>query len=371
MRAHTLTLAGTTPGQTMQLAMLHFGTPGTGPKIYIQAGLHADEAPGMLAAHHLRQRLTALEEEGRIASHIVLVPMANPIGLSQSHLGTHHGRFAFSDGANFNRGYPDLTAEVGDAVAERLTQDGAANVALIRAALLSALEKRRAVKPADSLKQALLREAVGADLVLDLHCDGEGEVHLYTLTGHEAVFQPLADRLGARAMLVAEVSGDNPFDEAVSRPWRELAARFPAHPIPAGAMAATVELRGEADVSHAYAASDAEAILQFLAQRGHVTLALTPVPGPGCTATPLAGSEALEAPVAGLVVYRVETGTTVSAGTVIADIINPLTGEVTPVSATADGVFYARHAARFAMAGRRIGKIAGRIPFRNGLLLSP
>jgi uncharacterized protein len=186
-----------------------------------------------------------------------------------------------------------------------------------------------------------------------------------------ADFQPLADYLGASAMLLADVSGDNPFDEAASRPWRALAERFPGRPIAGGCISATVELRGEADVSHALARIDAEAIVNFLARRGHVDLAPPLVSHVPCRPTPLAGSEALEAPAAGLLVYAARTGRQVVKGALIAEIIDPVTGHTTPVHASTSGVFYARASTRFAPAGRRIGKIAGSTPFRGGKLLSP
>ncbi len=47
------------------------------------------------------------------------------------------------------------------------------------------------------------------------------------------------------------------------------------------------------------------------------------------------------------------------------------TGRVTPVLARTSGVFYARPATRIAEVGKRLGKIAGAVPFRGGLLLSP
>ena len=72
-----------TPGVRMELVSLHFGVPGAGPKATLQAALHADEVPGLLVAHHLRERLSALEAEGRIRGEVVLVPVANPIGLTQ------------------------------------------------------------------------------------------------------------------------------------------------------------------------------------------------------------------------------------------------------------------------------------------------
>jgi uncharacterized protein len=371
MRTETTKLPGVTPGLSYDLTFLHFGIPGSRPKTYIQAGLHADEAPGMLVAHHLRQRLAALDAQGALKGHVVLVPAANPIGLAQHHQGTHHGRFDFADGVNFNRGFPELTDAVSDALADQLGDDPGRNAMLIRDALSAALRGKTPRRTTDHLKLALLSEAIDADTVLDLHCDGEADVHLYTHTSQAAEFQPLADYLGASALLLADVSGDNPFDEAASRPWAELAQRFPDKPIPRGCISSTVELRGEADVSHALARVDAEAIIHFLASRGHADLAPPLVSHSPCTPTPLAGSEAIEAPVAGLLVYAASTGRAVAAGALIAEIIDPVTGTTTSVHATISGIFYARACTRFATAGRRLGKIAGTIPFRSGKLLSP
>jgi uncharacterized protein len=371
MWTETRKLPGTTPGQIFEVSFLRFGQTGARPKAYIQAGLHADEAPGQLTAHHLRARLEKLEADGLIRGEIVLIPMANPIGLSQHVLGHLHGRFALQDGVNFNRNFPLLTDEVATIISETLTDDPDGNARLIRQALLSALVARKPVRPADQLKHLLLSEAIGADTVLDLHCDGEAVVHLYTHTDQSVAFAPLAAYLGAKAVLVADVSGENPFDEAVSRPWQELRQRFPHHPIPQGSIATTVELRGECDVDHVTAAQDAEAILNFLAHRGHLLETSLALPEPLCAPTPLAGSEALEAPVAGIIVFTCPVGEHVAAGALIAEIIDPVSGASVPVHASTSGIFYARTSARFAVAGRRLGKIAGTASFRSGNLLSP
>jgi uncharacterized protein len=371
MRIERHSLPGATPGLVYEVTFLHFGEEGARPKIYIQAGLHADEAPGHLAAHHLRQRLEMLEAQGLVRGHIVLVPAANPIGLAQQVLGILQGRFALADGVNFNRDFPELGSPAADALADRLTGDAERNASLIRETFLETCRAWPARRPAEHLKKLLLTKAIDADVVLDLHCDGEAQVHLYTLTDQAEAFRPLAAYLGAHAMLTADVSGQNPFDEAVSRPWQELRRRFPDRPIPEGAIATTVELRGEGDVSHALARRDADAIVNFLATRRSLALAPPPIPDECCVATPLTGSEALEAPVSGVIVYAIETGARVGSGALIAEIVDPVSGQSTPVKATTSGVFYARTSARFAVAGRRLGKIAGATPFRSGNLLSP
>ena len=52
-------------GSHKTLTSFHFGKAGTGLKIYIQASLHAEELPGMLAAYHLRPLLEAAEAAGK------------------------------------------------------------------------------------------------------------------------------------------------------------------------------------------------------------------------------------------------------------------------------------------------------------------
>src|SRR3989337_530568 len=108
MRTEQIALSPLAPGASLSLAVQRFGQEGARPRIYVQASLHADEIPGMIAAHHLRELLTALEAEGRIKGEIVLGPSPNPIGLAQRVLGDHIGRFNLSDGINLHPGYPHL-----------------------------------------------------------------------------------------------------------------------------------------------------------------------------------------------------------------------------------------------------------------------
>ena len=64
MRTLHLPLGGATPGLGHHLTVHAFGPPGGRPKAHVQAGLHADEVPGMLAARHLCDRLAALDAAG-------------------------------------------------------------------------------------------------------------------------------------------------------------------------------------------------------------------------------------------------------------------------------------------------------------------
>jgi predicted deacylase len=140
--------------------------------------------------------------------------------------------------------------------------------------------------------------------------------------------------------------------------------------LPAACVAVTVELRGERDVTHEWAAADAEALLQYLGWRGLVTGLPTELPPLACEPTPLAGSIPVLAPHGGVLVHVVPLGTRVRRGEVVAEIVDPLGGGVTRLASPTDGVLYARESRRFVAAGTRVLKVAGREAVRSGKLLS-
>ena len=353
---------------TRTLTILRYGAGTGGPKAYIQAGLHADEAPGYLVMHHLIAELDRIDEQGGFRGEIVLVPAANPIGVAQWRDDGLQGRFCFSDGTNFNRGYPDLTDAVAERIQDRLGADPQTNVARIRRALGEALDEIKAEDEAAHLKLKLLACAHDADIVLDLHCDYQALMHVYIGESLWPTARDLAAWMGAVVTLLADDSGVTPFDEACSRIWWKLAERFPQHPVPPACLAATIELRGMADLSHTLAAEDAGNIIRFLTGRG--CLAGPPTAAPALTndATPLAAVEHIKSPVPGVVVFLKEPGESIAAGEVVAEVINPLRSNAAKrthsLRAAADGILFARSADRFARPGRILAKIAGRRPLR-------
>jgi uncharacterized protein len=375
MTRQTITLKGGTPGRTHHLVVHRFGQSLGGPKMYVQAGLHADEPPGLLVTQVLAQRLSELEQAGHLRGEFVLVPAANPIGLGQSIMGQALGRFALSDGLNFNRGFAHLSAAALarlDAT-QALGDDPRANRVAVRAALIAESELLSEQSESQHLRKVLLQLALPCDTVLDLHCDAESVLHIYTGTPLAQACGPLAELIGARAVLTAEDSGDHPFDEALSRPWWEIQRARRNAPLGEGVLSATVELRGEADVSDDLAQADAQAILAFAALRGVLELpdAQTSLVHPAVEPTPLAGVEPLTAPISGVVVFEKRPGDAIVAGDTIARVFDPITGQTCSVQAQRAGLLYARIAQRTVLAGRRLGKIAGRDAFRTGVLLSP
>ncbi|RZJ13398.1 MAG: succinylglutamate desuccinylase/aspartoacylase family protein [Rubrivivax sp.] len=361
------------PGTQRELVSLHYGTAAAssgGQKAYIQASLHGDELPGMLVAHHLRLQLDALEAAGQITGEIVLVPMANPIGISQYVLHAHLGRFELMSGENFNRHYPDHVEAVAQAVEPQLGAEASANVTLLRRALKAAVDATPVDTELQSQRRALMSLSCDADIVLDLHCDAQAVMHLYTETPCWAECDPLARFLGARLTLLAQDSGDNPFDEACSRVWWLWKARFgDRFPIPQACLSVTVELRGAADVAHELAAADAKNIIDFLRWRGLIAGAKPAVPEAVGDARPLAGSMPIKSPTPGVLTFLKDVGAEVKAGEVLAHVIDPITAQVTELKSPVDGLFFARDFLRFANAGMRVAKVAGREAIRTGKLL--
>ena len=172
------------------------------------------------------------------------------------------------------------------------------------------------------------------------------------------------------ATLLATESGDNPFDEACSQTWWQLAAQFPDKPIPLACLSVTVELRGMTDVNHAQAEQDADHIIDFLKYRGAIKGDIPPLPPLLYPATPLAGSEPIITPVSGVVAYLKKPGDWVKKGDVIAEVINPISSHVQQLKSGSEGVLYAQENRHFAVAGMRLAKVAGATAFRTGKLLS-
>ncbi|WP_095146879.1 MULTISPECIES: succinylglutamate desuccinylase/aspartoacylase family protein [unclassified Pseudomonas] len=356
-------------GTERTLSLFRFGSGAR--KAYIQASLHADELPGMRVAVELKRRLRELEAQGRLTGVIELVPVANPIGLGQMFQATHQGRFEFNSGKNFNRDFPDLADAVARRLEGRLADDAEANVAMIRRAMLELLaDLPPAGSELDGLRYRLMQHACDADLVLDLHCDFESIMLLYALPQNWPRLRSLAARLGAGAALLAEGAGGNAFDEACAMPWLQLAERFPQANIPLACVATTVELRGMADTGREQCTASAEQILGYLAEQGLIDGEWPDAPSTDCQATPFAGAQYACAPHPGVVSFLQPLGARVKVGDPLFEVIDPLTDRHSVVTATTDGILYARERLRFAQPGLWLAKVAGATPIRQGRLLS-
>lgn len=260
---------------------------------------------------------------GEISGQIVVVPTANPLGLAQYLHGDHLGRHDLQTGRNSNRNWPDLGNKLVQRVAGRLTDDEQSNAYVIRTTIQKLLDERPQATPVDSLYSILAREAYDSDLVIDLHCDDEGLMHLFV---HPEIWPEVLDvaaEFGCRAAFSQLASGGATFAEAGIEPWLRLRAAYPGYPIPVGCQTITLELRGFADIEDNLAQTDAAALLNVLRRRRYLSGGAEAAPEPLCDLTGFDACDIIRTPQFGVVVYHTGLGERVKRGQPIGDIVNP------------------------------------------------
>jgi predicted deacylase len=346
--AHTiekLALMQSSPGAERYVKVHRFGERGARPLLYVQAALHANETPGLLITHHLIAALQAADQRNQIVGEVVVVPFANPIGLSENILGQQIGREALDGNGNFNRGFPDLSPALITAVADKLTQDPAENTRIVRNELKTLVAAIQPVNEFKSLQKTLMSLAIDADFVLDIHTELEACVCMVVAPWTTPSISDLIAEINPQ--LVHETDTPALFDTICSRPWFDLsehvAGRFPVEQACVGS---TLEMRGVTDVDDETASADAAAMLRFMRGRGMLTdFPQAPAQWLGVI-TAHKDVEFVRTPVAGVVAYKYPVGAAVAAGTLIAEIVNPDADDVTkartPIYAAKGGLLYGR-----------------------------
>lgn len=312
-----------------------------------------------LVAHHLIRKLMA--RQGHIRGEVVIVPFANPIGLSQRILALHPGRGDLGVGGNFNRRFADLRPAA-RVLATGLTGERDRDLEHARRGFRTAIAALPAEDEIAALRKALIGLAIDADYMLDLHTHYEGTVYMYTNAIDRSAAEELGALSGSRAVLLDE-GGDPPpgslsLDQACDLPWRTLAAAGGPH----GCFTTTLEYRGQADVADELADQDAEALLQFLIRRGIVSGVPTALPGPLCSMTPVGAVAHLVSPRPGVTVHKRHPGDRVRKGDLVAEVVDPAapdpTRARTQIIAPCNGVVFGRIISRIARPGLVLVSIA-------------
>ena len=376
-RIERISLGSTSPGTERYLLVHHYGKPGARPKAYLQASIHADEIPAMMAAHHLIRLLDEAERLGEIKGEIIVVPVANPIGLAQSISGYHLGRTELRGGGNFNRNWPDMFEGLIEAVESRLGPDPTRNVAVIREAMGRKLAGMRGEAEFPRLRIELYKLAHDADIILDLHCDDEALMHIYLTNDFWPGGADLAAETGSRAVFLATDSGGQSFEEQIYLAFHKLKVHFADRfPIPIAVMTSTVEFRGQFDVFDELGSRDGRALFRFLQRRGLIAGDPGTLPQLLCEATPLDGADYMRTARAGILAYHVKPGDMVHKGDLVAEIIDPLAEDQskarTEMRSVADGLVVSRCSKKLIAPGEGITMIAGKesLAHRKGALLS-
>jgi len=341
----TLPLSGNFIGTERALTVWRFGTRGARPKVYLQAALHASEMTGAIALHHLCGKLAALEAEGEVRGEIVVVPLANPIGLSEFVGGAQDGRFEQLSHANYNRGFPEISAQVGDMIADELTENVRANTALVRTAAEDILAAMTPRNEWEDLKRTLLMLSLDADVVLDFHSDRVAAMFMYINAVDWPDLTDLAAWLGSAATVAYDpYVPSTTFAGVAGSLFPRLKERFgPA--IVQSCRAAMIETRGQHACNDALAAADADNLVSFLVERGALGGTAPPRPALVADATPIEGMDVGYAPHPGFLTFHRKPGERIAKGDVICDVIDPtrpLAEARTPIAARGSGTLYAR-----------------------------
>ncbi len=356
-----IVLKSSSPGTYRYLTVHRFTGDKAGPKVYLQAALHADEWPGLLTLQHLLAELIKLEKQNKINGEIILVPYANPIGMSQKLNGIVLGRQSFSAEGNFNRNWRDFASAIS------FLQEGGALPAVeqVKAALRKEVQKLPRHTPLNELKATLLSLSIDADIVLDLHCDSVALVHIYSNYRHQATAQLLATYIKSPIVLLEDEPGGSAFDAAHILPWVALEQTGIDH----SCFSATVELRGFADVNDDLAKQDAAGLLAFLGTQKVVQVVDIEPPVIDILAADLAAVDSVMAPSTGIFCLSVSLGDKVAKGQSIGEIVNietddPEHGRVKVYSRT-DGILFAINTVKLVSEGDNIAKIAGTALLEN------
>lgn len=333
------TIPGDTAGLAYSFAVYRFdGSDPGAASAYIQAALHGDELPGVVAIHALMPMLRQAEADGRIRGKITVVPFANPIGRGQYLFGDLKGRFHLGTRTNFNRDFPML-AHLGEAVPS--SQD------------LTATADQR-------LKRRLLELSLGHDIILDLHCDDEGVPYLYVPKELWPQMADVAAAMNMQAVVLWDEESGASFDDASVNPYRNWSGAMPKRLV-----VTTVEYRGQADVSSELAESDAEGLYRVLVARGVIEDPAVELPGEfGGLAAPIEHVEMVKAKRAGAVLFYVQPGDRVHSGALLAIVVAE-PGEpdgVDEIRAPQAGFILTRRSVRAVPAGDDLVKLVGDEP---------
>ncbi|MET0848332.1 MAG: succinylglutamate desuccinylase/aspartoacylase family protein [Pseudomonas sp.] len=324
-------------GDAVQVGAWRFKGDGSGLNVHLQAGVHADEIAGMLVLHLLMQRLQIAEAEGRLKGGVTVVPQANPLGIGQFRQGRILGRFHDATGHNFNRAFDQSAA------------------------------MERPSTNVQEWQKKLVQLASTAQVMLDLHTDDEALPYLYVHRCFWPRGRELAAAMKMDVAIIWDDGGDGSFEETIIAPWLREGVTD-QH------LAATLELRGQGDVSDRLAEQDAAGLYAWLCGCGVIGDALSPGDWP-VEVMDMGQMETVLAPQPGVLIFEKELGDFVEEGQRFARILRrpgDPSSEVVLVAEQA-GRMVTRYRDRLVSQGMVVAKFTGNRISRNwsGGLLDP
>ncbi len=221
-----------------------------GPQVYIQSSLHGAELQGNAVIYLLLEYL----KDNPINGKIEIIPQANPEGLNSKILKYTQGRYNLETGDNWNRLYFDF-----------LEDSDLVDLNDIKGSFSKILDTyyHKSNKPY-YLNYLLQKNAIKADIVLDLHTAPVGTRYLYV---PEYAFEKGKD-LKFPFNIIIPPGFAGALDEAIFTPWLKL-SKDKNIDVPVEAY--TLELGGEEIIDLKEANTDLNRILHLFSKRGVIT----------------------------------------------------------------------------------------------------
>jgi uncharacterized protein len=315
----------------------------------------------MMVLRELCKLLSQAEEDGQVKGEIVVVPMANPLGVDQALNSAIIGRFELRTGANFNRAWPDLASGLADSVRKRIGADAEQNIELVRRELRRRVAALQCDSPIMAQRIALARRAYDADLVVDLHCDDEALSYMMAPDELWDAAKRFAGDVGVHSLQPSgQSSGVHCFDECFFEPWHSLHTEFGAR-VPIACKTFTFEMGGVLDVDPKQSARYAQGFLRYLRRIGCIAGAAPKQRGNGLNE--FRAFDMLDSPAGGLLLYRQQLGDWVAPGDVLAEIVDPtapdLEAKPALIKASMKGCVVSRRLSRQVAFGDFVVMLAG------------
>ena len=335
---------------------------GTGPAVYIQSGIHGNEHPGILVAVKLIEIIKGILSTHPLKGSITIVPICNPIALSQTVQGEILGRFDIHTGKNFNRHFPDLANRVIDKCHSTCGED--IDINTVRAVLKDMLDEHTHDDPSEQMKANLFQLASQHDIVIDLHADNRSILHVYTPEHGADITRILTAELGCNLALTGTHDSNGGLDDALNYFWPAMQREFSLKTLP---VAYTIELRGRYDISEELTTRDATALYHFLC-RMNVIDAKVPAKKNTHEVFPVSGISLVKASKCGILKLHRTLGEHIVEGDLVAEIIelDEAAGDSTiELQSVTDGILFCHSFYGVVPQGQTVYKIAGAKQLHN------
>ncbi|KLV10901.1 succinylglutamate desuccinylase/aspartoacylase family protein [Photobacterium ganghwense] len=253
-------------GNPMEISVIRIQGSGNGPRVYIQANVHGAEVQGNAVIYQLLEFFRQHPPEGDV----VLVPLANPMGINQKSGEFTLGRFDPVTGVNWNRQYHFDASLIAPFCEEYRHAEETVIREAFRGQLRQHLHERLnspwGLTCGQHLAINLQLMAVEADIVLDLHTGPISARHLYV--PEYARERARYFNIPLNILIPSDFSGA--MDEASFSPWWQLSEAFAkfGRPLPVMVDAFTIELGSQEKLNVQAAREDALGICQYLQHQG-------------------------------------------------------------------------------------------------------